>query len=244
MSVPWPSGIERTCPKCEMLQESPGSTVCEQCGADLVRPVVTKSSSPRSRPQLGQLLGGPARLLLEAPLRLLKGVIAALQWLVALTLKLVFLTLRVVASLLVLGVLVVGLSYVAEVRARVPVVKEVATTAQEWLQRAQDLGVRLIANLKAEAQPPQRAPSSAATSQKPAPTRSAAAQPSLTVKSTPSGATVLLNARRVGKTPVTLRIAPGTYKVTISRPGYATVTRTISVKLGKAASLSVTLVAR
>src|SRR5207245_11168326 len=81
----------------------------------------------------------------------------------------------------------------------------------------------------------------AATAQKSAPARPAAVQ-AVTVKSTPIGVTVQLNARAVGKTPMTLRLAPGTYKVTFSRPGYLSVTRTITVKAGQAASLNVTLV--
>jgi len=44
-------------------------------------------------------------------------------------------------------------------------------------------------------------------------------------------------------TPLTLRIAPGTVTITFSRPGYAPVTRTLTVKLGKAAVLQVTLTA-
>lgn len=47
----------------------------------------------------------------------------------------------------------------------------------------------------------------------------------------------------MGKTPLTLRIAPGTVTITFSRPGYAPVTRTLTVKLGKAASVQVTLTA-
>jgi hypothetical protein len=73
-----------------------------------------------------------------------------------------------------------------------------------------------------------------------APTQPAATQAVL-ITSTPAGAIVQLGARLVGKTPMTLRVTVGTYKITISRAGYTTVTRMISVKQGKGVSLGVTL---
>lgn len=168
---------------------------------------------------------------------------------VTVLLRLIALTLRVATALLVVGLLIIGLSFVPEVNARVPVTNEVAAAAKKWLQRAEDWSGRRLASLKTADQTQRPAAPPTATSQKLETTRPAASKPSavrstLTVRSRPSGATVLLNARRVGKTPATLKVAPGTYKVTVNRPGYVSVTRTVTVKPGKAASLSVTLVAR
>jgi peroxiredoxin len=77
---------------------------------------------------------------------------------------------------------------------------------------------------------------------KPAPAPKTAALP-FTVDTTPGGATVQVNGRTAGKTPMTLKLAPGTYKVTLIRSGYASVTRTITVKKGARASLIVKLAA-
>lgn len=183
-----------------------------------------------------QRLGRGSVALLLLPITFILRVVTVL-------LRVIALTLRVATALLVVGLLIIGLSFVPEVNARVPVTNEVAATARKWLQRAEDWSGRLLAGSKAEDQAQRPASSPTATSQKPGATRPAATQP-LTVRSTPGGATVLLNTRRVGKTPVTLRVAPGIYKVTVNRPGYVSVTRTVTVKPGKAASLSVTLVAR
>ncbi len=233
MSVAWPSGLERTCPRCGTLQESPGSTVCEQCGTDLTPLRVAKPSSPRHVLPLKHLLRVPA-------LVLRRGFVTVLV--------LGSLILRGIRLALVLGSLAVGLSFVPQVSARVPVMKDVAATTKAliqqvpWIRQAQVWGSKLLASLKVETPPQRRASSQAVPSQKSVASKPVVGQP-LTVKSTPSGATVRLNARSMGKTPTTLKVAPGTYKVTISRPGFVTVTRTITVKPGKTAALTVALVA-
>lgn len=233
MSVAWPSGLERTCSKCGTPQESPGSTVCEQCGTDLTPVRAAKPSSPRHVLPLKQLLRVPALLLRRGFMTVL---------------LLGSLILHGIRLAVVLGSLAVGLSFVPQVSARVPVMKEVAATTKAliqqvpWIQQAQVLGSRLLASLRVETPPQRRASSPAVPSQKPVASKPVVGQP-LTVKSTPSGATVRLNARSVGKTPTTLKVAPGTYKVTISRPGFVTVTRTITVRAGSTASLNVSLAA-
>jgi len=242
MSVAWPSGLERTCPKCGTPQESPGSTVCEHCGSDLSPVRAAKPSSPRRVIPLKQLLHLlPLKQLVRMPALLLRqGFVTVLA--------LGSLILRGIRLALVLGSLAVGLSFVPQVSARVPVMKDVAATTRAliqqvpWIQQAQVWGSRLLANLKVETPPQRRASSQAVPSQKPVASKPVVGQP-LTVKSTPSGATVRLNARSMGKTPTTLKVAPGTYKVTISRPGFVTVTRTITVKPGKTAAVTVALVA-
>lgn len=88
-----------TCRKCGTPQESPGSTVCEHCGADLIRPRVVKPSSKRSVRGLKHFLYRPAYLLRQ-------GITALLL--------LVSLTLRVVAQLALGAALVIGVSLVPE----------------------------------------------------------------------------------------------------------------------------------
>lgn len=233
MSAAWPSPLERACPKCGMLQESPGSTVCEQCGADLVRANVKKSAPPRAPLHVGRLLRLSSRYLLR------QGVAG-----VTLLVSLVFRTVKVV---IVMSVFIVGLSFVGEVNARVPIMKDVAATASlwvqqtKWIQQAETWGRGHLADLRQGLELLRR-PSSPVVSAKKAASVKPAVQ-ALTLKSSPSGATVKLNTKVAGKTPLTLRLAPGTYKVTVSRRGYATVTRTVVVKTGGAASLSLTLTA-
>lgn len=234
MSVGYPSGLQRTCPNCGAVQESPGSTVCEQCGTDLTRPRAVKPSSAQPAQRLRFLLKGPAWIL--------RRIIAAVQSLIYLVLRLVSFTLRVAVLLLLLGALVIGVSFVPAVTARAPVTKEVAATAKLWLRRAQDWAGTYLPALKPEAQPSRRTAPAAATTPKPAPVKPVVTQP-LRITSTPSGATVRLGTRSVGATPLTLRVAAGTYKVTISRTGYVTAMRTVTVKQGKAASVIVILVA-
>jgi hypothetical protein len=171
---------------------------------------------------IGVLIGGPVRVVRRG--------IAALV-------LLVFFVVRSLALLLLLTALVVGLSFVPQVQARVPVMKVVAATAQTWLHRAGEMGAKWLGDLKPH---PTAAP--VATSQKHPAARPPATQ-SLTVRSTPSGATVQLDARPIGVTPLTLQIATGLHKVMVSRPGYASVMRTITVKAGQGASLNITLTA-
>ncbi len=230
LSQPVPGLEQRTCSTCGALQESPGSTVCEQCGADLPRLTVVRSVSTAPRWRAMRILGVVVWLLIAGPVRVVRRGIAALV-------LLVFLVVRSLALLLLLASLTVGLSFVPQVRARVPLMNGVAATAQTWLHRAGEMGGRWVGDLK----PHPTAPP-VATSQKPATARPPATQ-SITVKSTPSGATVQLDTRQIGKTPLTLKIATGLHKVVVSRPGYASVTRTITVKSGQGASLNITLTA-
>lgn len=221
----------RTCPKCGAGQESPGSTICEQCGTDLR---VASMQFPSQRATSTKI-----KIRFRVPANLLK---------------------RSVTTLVLLALLVVGLSFVPAVSARVPALKKVATTTRTELQRVERFLAGRVPWLKPAAQAPRSTPASApaqkaapakqpvsatqkpaSTTQKPAPTRTAAVQ-AVTVKSNPVGVTVQLNAKAVGKTPMTLKLAPGTYKVTFSQPGYVPVTRTITVKAGQAASVNVTLV--
>lgn len=213
----------RTCPKCGAAQESPGSTVCEQCGTDMR---VASMQFPSQRATSSRI-----KIRFRTPAHLLK---------------------RTVKALVVLAALIVGLSFVPAVSARVPAMKRVATLSKMELLRAEQYLAKWLPWLKRGTQTARRTPTRttsqkstaakrpAATSQKSAPARTAAVL-SVTVKSAPIGATVQVNARAVGKTPLTLKLAPGTYKVTFSRPGYVTVTRTVTVKAGQAASLNVTL---
>lgn len=163
-------------------------------------------------------------------------------------LLLVSLAFRTVKVLVLLGVFIVGLSFVSEVNARVPIMKDVAATANlwiqqtKWIQQAETWGREHLASWKQRLELLRGPSTPAVAAKKAALAKPAAAQP-LTLKSSPSGATVKLNTRIAGKTPMTLKLAPGTYKVTVSRPGYVTVTRTVVVKAGKAASLNLTLTA-
>ena len=213
----------RNCPKCGAQQQSPGSTICEQCGTDM-RVASMQFPSQRSVPHL--------KVHFRTPTHLLK---------------------RTITALVALAVVVVGLSFVPAVSARVPAMKKVAATAQLELRRAEAFVSRYLPRLKIGTQTQRRPSPPAATSPKSAPAKRPAAPPqksapartaaiqSVTVRSTPIGVTVQVNARAVGKTPLTLKLAPGTYKVTFSRSGYVTVTRTITVKAGQAASLNVAL---
>jgi len=138
---------------------------------------------------------------------------------------------------LLVAVLFVGLSFVPEVNAHVPLMKQIATTAKKAVKRARTLG--WLPSPKAKA-PTRRTTSPAATSRKSAP--QPAATLLLKVESTPAGATVQLDSRIVGKTPVTLKVAPGTHKVTFTRKGYTSVTRTVTMKAGKPGQLQVALI--
>ncbi len=50
------------------------------------------------------------------------------------------------------------------------------------------------------------------------------------VRSVPTGAQVQVNEQQVGTTPLSIDLQPGTYRVTISREGYPSVSRTIEVQ--------------
>ena len=241
-----------TCPTCGTLQESPGSTVCEQCGADLSRRenLTPSSPLPASR-RAGEAVAVSMRAIVAVPVRLVRGAVAALQALLSLIIGIIVLTVRAVLVLVVLGALVIGLSYVPAVQAKVPVAKELPRMTVNLLRRGADLGGRLLRTLRQETEAPLEASRPAATAPKPSAPKSAAPKPaaskpaavalSLTVRSSPQGATVLLNQRRMGKTPLAVKVAPGTYRVTISRSGYKSVTRTVIIKAGQPASIDITL---
>jgi hypothetical protein len=205
---------------------------------------------------VGETVAASLRAIVAVPVRLVRGAVAAVQALLSLIIRIIVVTVRTVLVLLILGALVIGLSYVPAVQAKVPVAKELPQMTVDLLRRGADLGGRLLRTMRQDTEPPLEASRPAATAPKPsAPTsaarkpaatrtatvKPAAVAPSLTVRSSPQGATVLLNQRRVGKTPLTLKVAPGTYRVTISRSGYKSVTRTIIVKTGQPASIDATL---
>ncbi len=224
------------CRKCGTPQESPGSTICEQCGADLLRLRVAKTASRHPLLQLQQLLHPVLGLrhLLAVPGRLLHQAPTALA-------VLSFIIFRTVTQLLLLAALSLGLCFVPEVNVRVPATKEIAATAAAWVEyAAMDWRSTLLGSRVADTHPAQRPAPSAA--RQPKPVQFVATQAVL-IDSTPGGAIVRLGTRTVGKTPMTLRVAPGTYTVTIIRAGYAPVTRTITVRQGHAASVGVKLVA-
>ena len=213
------------CPTCGAPQESPGSTVCELCGADLKRPSARRPS--RSSP-----LRRVARPLRASVRAISRGITSAVLA--------GFLAARIAILLLLLASLVMGASFVPEVNALVPGSRAVAAIARPLLQRAKDWAAARLASWELEPRPQSAATQSSVIPQKAATPRFQATQAVLII-STPSGATVRVNARTMGKTPLTLKLAAGSYKVTISRPGYTTVTRTITVRQGKPASLGVNL---
>ena len=214
-----------TCPKCGAPQESPGSTVCELCGADLPHHGVKRPATPHSALRLKHVLRGPVR-------QLTRGV-AAMQ-------LLVLLVVRAMALLVLLTSLVVGSSLVPEVNALIPATQAIARPARVGLQRVEDWAGKLLADWEAEPQRQHLPTQSTASLQKLAAPRFVATQ-AVMISSVPRGATVRVNAREMGKTPMTLKLSPGTYKVTISRPGYRTASRTLTVERGQAASLGVNL---
>ena len=214
-----------TCPKCGAPQESPGSTVCELCGADLPHPGVKRPATPHSALRLKHFLRGPVRLLTRG--------VSAMQ-------LFVLLVVRAMTLLLLLTSLVVGSSLIPAVNALIPATQAIAGPARVGLQRVEDWAGRQLADWEAEPQRQHLSTQSAASLQKLAAPRFEATQ-AVMITSVPSGATVRVNAREIGKTPVTLKLTPGTYKVTFSRPGYRSASRTITVERGKAASLGVNL---
>jgi hypothetical protein len=74
------------------------------------------------------------------------------------------------------------------------------------------------------------------------PSGAVSADGSLVVDSRPAGAAVLVDGRRVGVTPLTLKaIAPGAHTVRLEHAGYRTVTTTIEVKAGERARVAARL---
>jgi hypothetical protein len=139
---------------------------------------------------------------------------------------------RTAVQMLVVVALGMGLCFVPDVNAHVPQTREFSATAASWVEYAAKSWGRGLFGSQAEAVQPQ-----------PSVMRSAqfVATQAVLVTSAPGGAIVRLGGRTVGKTPISLRVAPGTYTITFSLPGYAQVTRTITVKVGKVASVGVTL---
>jgi len=209
----------RVCPRCGAVQQSPGSTFCEQCGATLSRLEVVppRPKAGVRRPRLA--ISSALSAVIRQPAFLVKRVLGLIR-------SLTSLVVRGVALVLVLYALVIGLSLVPQVRGNVPPLKQVALTGLSWVQRAAQESAKLQASLNAPA-PALR--QSAATSQKPVPAQAASAQP-VTVKSTPSGAIVVLDARQVGKTPMTIKVPPGIHRITVVQSGYASITRTLTVR--------------
>ena len=50
------------------------------------------------------------------------------------------------------------------------------------------------------------------------------------IKSSPSGATVYIGSKKLGKTPLTYRLEAGEHSITVRRAGYDAVSKTIDVK--------------
>ena len=214
----------RVCPRCSAVQQSPGSTFCEQCGATLSR---LKAVPPRPKVTVRRAplaVGSALSAIIRQPVFLVRSIVGLVQ-------RLISLVVRGVALVLVLYALVIGLSLVPQVRGNVPPLKQAALTGLSWVQQAARESIKLQASLNA---PPYR--SSATTSPKLAPAQT------VTVTSTPSGAIVAIDDRQVGKTPLTVKVSPGNHKLTISRSGYTGITRTLTVR-SDPISLKVTLAA-
>jgi len=159
--------------------------------------------------------------------------------------RLALFAVRLAVLLLLIGALVAGVSFIPAVRARVPAVSDVNATVLQWLGRVQERVRAYLPAPKPVAQTSPPAAPAAPTAPKAASTKPATAKPvvtqPLTITSTPGGATVRLNTRSVGTTPLTLKVAAGTYRVTVSKSGYVTAVRTVTVKQGAAASVVVIL---
>jgi hypothetical protein len=109
--------------------------------------------------------------------------------------------------------------------------KVVITTARP----ARSLDVRL----SAEATAPTPKPSTPATLGTPAATAG-----SLTVDSRPTGATVTINGKESGTTPVTMNdLAPGEYRVMMTMKGYRNFATTVRVVAGEHARAAASLTA-
>src|SRR2546425_4447497 len=90
----------RNCPKCGAQQQSPGSTICEQCGTDM-RVASMQFPSQRSVPHL--------KVHFRTPTHLLK---------------------RTITALVALAVVVAGLSFVPPGGAAAPAMTKVSTPRQ------------------------------------------------------------------------------------------------------------------
>jgi hypothetical protein len=105
--------------------------------------------------------------------------------------------------------------------------RQVTLTAE---RPSRTLDVELVAETRAASRP---TPTSAAR---------VATTGSLVVDSRPDGASVTIDGRPSGRTPVTLTdVAPGRHTVRIERPGYRAVTTTVDVKAGERARVAARL---
>jgi len=87
------------------------------------------------------------------------------------------------------------------------------------------------------------APRPVAQRPEPAATTTTALVGSVLVESRPSGATVSIDGKTLGPTPLTVAsLAPGAHRVRIERVGYRTWTTTIAVKAGERARVAASLV--
>jgi len=64
------------------------------------------------------------------------------------------------------------------------------------------------------------------------------------VRSSPSGATVLIDGQDVGLTPVRVLLVPGSHRITISKPGYAWEDSVVTIGPGQTEHIDVTLEAK
>ena len=272
-----PSEVELiVCPQCDTPQQSPGSTVCEQCGVDLSFVLGTPSDTgPRLKhtpphPQvplvqrtraallmLGSIISRTAAQMREARMRRARVVktpqnsvrqlrrslrpqVSLVQLARTTALALGLIVFRTAAQIVLVAALGLGVCFIPDVNAHVPQTKEFSATAAALVElAAREWGIRLFPGRVDVAQ---SQPSTNRSLAQQHPAQFVATQAVL-VTSTPGGADVRLGGRTIGKTPLTLRVAPGTVTITFSRPGYTPVTRTFTVKLGKAASVQVTLTA-
>lgn len=164
---------EQSCPFCGTMLPA-GALYCESCGTDLSRVAATFSTGVKPVTQLPK----------TRKVRLRKYA-------------------KPVAAAAAALVMVVGLSGVPAVSARVPVLASVYTHTIGW-------GKGLLGKTAASTVP----------------------TPGILVfvRSAPSSAQVQVNDQDVGTTPLSIELQPGTYRVRISREGFPTATRTIDVQ--------------
>ncbi len=268
------------CTQCGTPQQSPGSTVCEQCGVDLpyvlgtspapgISPEIGRRPKHTPRPEvplvqrtraallvLGSIVSRTVAQMRQARMRphprvaktpqnsvrklrrSLRPRVSVVQLARTTVVALGLIVFRTAAQMVLIAALGLGVCFIPEVNAHVPQTKEFSATAASLVELVtREWGIRLFTG-RAEAV--QSKPSAIRSLSQQHPAQFVATQAVL-VTSNPGGAIVSLGGRTVGKTPLTLRIAPGTVTITFSRPGYGPVTRTLTVKLGKASVVQVTL---
>ena len=104
----------------------------------------------------------------------------------------------------------------------------------------------LDVRLSAAAPAAKPVPSTPATIGKPAaaPTKTAASTGSLTVDSRPTGASVTINGKASGKTPLTIDLPPGDYQVLMTLAGFRNFATTVRVVAGERARAAYSLTAQ